>query len=243
MTLTTFTETADFANLSELEKAIHLAFFYLKTAAVHEFGAVDCAGWIHGAGFSRPNVTRLDKRLGESGDTIRGSRAGYFRLHNTRLKQLEQTFAALIEKPQTVQDHGTILPPVVYEKTRGVIESLSKQINRSYEDNIFDGCAVLMRRLEEVLLIMAYEHLKIADAIKDQNGHYLLLEGIVSNAATNGTLNLSRNSRTSIEVFRKLGNYSAHKIHYTCKREYIKEKIDEYRALIDELLHKADLRK
>jgi len=37
-------------------------------------------------------------------------------------------------------------------------------------------------------------------------------------------------------------HYSAHKITYTCKREYIKEKIDEYRALIDELLHKAGLR-
>jgi hypothetical protein len=86
---------------------------------------------------------------------------------------------------------------------------------------------------------MAYEHLGIAAAIKDSAGQYQMLEAIVSNAAGNPTLNLGRNSRKSIEVFRELGNYSAHKITYICKREYIKEKIDEYRALVDELLHKT----
>ena len=43
-------------------------------------------------------------------------------------------------------------------------------------------------------------------------------------------------------MFRELGNRSAHKIYYTCKREYIKEKIDQYRAMMDELLHKAGIR-
>jgi hypothetical protein len=106
----------------------------------------------------------------------------------------------------------------------------------------FDGCAVLMRRLEEVLLIMSYDHLGISASIKDGNGNYFLLERIVADASNNPTLSLSRNSKKSIEVFRELGNYSAHKTTYTCKREYIKEKIDEYRALVDELLHKSGLR-
>ena len=69
-----------------------------------------------------------------------------------------------------------------------------------------------------------------------------MLEAIVANATGNPALNLSRNARQWIETFRKLGNYSAHKITYTCRREYLKEKIDDYRALVDELLHKAGLR-
>jgi hypothetical protein len=99
-----------------------------------------------------------------------------------------------------------------------------------------------MRRLEEILLIMSYEHHKIESTIKDGNGNYVLLERIVADAASNKTLNLGRNTKRDIEVFRELGNYSAHKIHYTCKREYIQEKIDKYRAMIDELLHKAGIR-
>jgi len=240
--LDAFCEAANLSGLTELEKSVHLAFFYLKTAAVSEFSAVDCAGWIHARGFSRPNPTRLDDKLAGSADTIRGQRPGYFRLHATRLKGLEETFPQLNVKSQEVADYGTVLPPALYGKTRGYVESLAKQINRSYEENVFDGAAVLMRRLEEVLLILAYEHLKIADQIRDKDGHYFMLEGIVANATGNATLNLSRNSRKSIEVFRALGNYSAHKITYTCRREYIKEKIDEYRALIDELLHKSGLR-
>ncbi|AXC13150.1 hypothetical protein ACPOL_3871 [Acidisarcina polymorpha] len=69
-----------------------------------------------------------------------------------------------------------------------------------------------------------------------------MLEGIVNDAKTNAILNLSRNAKTTIEDTRKLGNYSAHKITYTCKREYVREQIGEFRALFDELLHKAGIR-
>ncbi len=48
--------------------------------------------------------------------------------------------------------------------------------------------------------------------------------------------------KASLDVFRELGNFSAHKIEYTCKREYIKQEIQQYRALIGELLHKAGIR-
>jgi len=63
-------------------------------------------------------------------------------------------FPQLSEKSQDVFDEGTILPEPDYQGTRGYIESLAKQINASYEHNIFDGCAVLMRRLFEILLIL-----------------------------------------------------------------------------------------
>jgi hypothetical protein len=54
-------------------------------------------------------------------------------------------------------------------------------------------------------------------------------------------LNLSRNSKKSIETIRELGNFSAHKISYTCRREYIEQKVSEYRALVEELLHKSGI--
>jgi len=241
--LAKFIVDADLANKTEVTKACLLAFYHLKKEGVEEFTSADYARWIEGHNFSQPNVTRLTKKLKKSTDTIKGSKSGTFRLEHTFLKQLEASFPQLSEKSQDVEDDGTILPPVLYENTRrGYVESLAKQINGSYEHNIFDGCAVLMRRLEEVLLIMSYENLGIAAAIKDGSGQYVMLERIVADAAGNGTLNLSRNSRKSIETFRELGNYSAHKITYICRREFIKEKVDDYRALIDELLHKAGLR-
>jgi len=78
--------------------------------------------------------------------------------------------------------------------------------------------------------------------IKDAAGNYLMLEGIVKNAKTNSDLDLSRNTKSNLDTFRVLGNFSAHKIEYTCRREYIKPHIQDFRALIMELLHKAGLR-
>ena len=242
MTLEKFITESGIGTADEVERAIHFAFYHMKRNGLVEFSAGEAAGWIRDASLGNPNVTRLGDKLRASGDTMKGGAPKTFRLHHNRVKALEGQFPALSVKSQEVMDDGTILPPSLYDKTRGYIESLAKQINRSYEENIFDGCAVLMRRLEEVLLITSYEHLKIDGAIKDAKGDYFLLERIVADAAMNPTLKLSRNSKKDIDVFRELGNYSAHKITYTCKREYIQEKIDKYRAMIDELLHKAGLR-
>lgn len=241
MTLDKFIAESGIGTADELEKALHFAFYHLKKDGVEEFSAGDAAKWVHDARLGNPNASRLGDKLRASGDTMKGS-PKKFRLHHNRIKALEAQFPQLNVKSQEVIDDGTILPPALYDKTRGYVESLAKQINRSYEENIFDGCAVLMRRLEEVLLILCYEHLKIESTIKDGNGNYFLLEKIITDAAGNTTLNLGRNTKKDIDVFRELGNYSAHKIHYTCKREYIQEKIDKYRAMIDELLHKAGLR-
>lgn len=243
MTLDRFVSECKLTSLSETEKACYLAFYFFKKDGVLEFSAAECSRWFEDLHLPKPNTWRLTRNLRSSREKVNRTKPGFFRLHHNFLKMLESRYPQLSIKSQDVMDEGTILPPRLYEGTRGFIESLAKQINRSYEQNIFDGCAVLMRRLEEVLLITAYEHLNIKSEIQDANRNYLLLEGIVKNAVSNATLNLDRNSKRSIETFRELGNYSAHKVRYICKREYIEEKIDAYRALIEELLHKANLKR
>ncbi|MBL8240143.1 MAG: hypothetical protein JNM66_22165 [Bryobacterales bacterium] len=243
MTLDKYITDSGLAEFDELDKVLYLAFYHLKKNSITEFSQADAAKWIRDQNMGNPNVSRLGTKLKNSRSTTRGSKAGMFCLHHKLLTELDGKFPQLSQKSQEVLDDGTILPPALYDKTRGYIESLAKQINRSYEENIFDGCAVLMRRLEEVLLILSYEHLGIAAEIKDAAGQYLLLEGIVKNAQGNAKLGLSRNAKPTIEAIRKLGNYSAHKVTYTCKREYIKEEITDFRALVDELLHKAGILK
>jgi hypothetical protein len=240
MNLQQFADACALTTLSEVERACHLAFFYLRTAQALEFTVADAAKWLTGFGFSDPNKTRLEQNLRTSSNTIRGQRG--FKLSLVYLKSLDGKYPQLTEKSQDVTDEGTIIPEVDYLGAWGYIVSLAKQINRAYEDNIFDGCAVLMRRLVEILLILSYRKLAIDAAIKDASGNYVMLEAIISDAKTNATLVLSRNSKESLEVFRKLGNFSAHKIEYTCRREYIRPHIQEYRALVVELLHKSGIK-
>ncbi len=241
--LSAFSKQANLSGMPEVDRACFVAFFFLKTTSTDEFTANDVASWFEQLAFAAPNTSRLAGNLRTCRDTVKGRLDGAFRLHRPFVERLESKFPNLVERPQEVVDEGTILPHVLFKGTPGYIEKLAAQINITYEVNAFDGCAVLMRRLTEVLLILAYEHLGIASEIKDSANNFLLLEGICTNAKANAKLALSRNSKTAIETFRQLGNFSAHKITYTCKREYIKQEIMAFRALVDELLHKAYLLK
>jgi hypothetical protein len=242
MKLAKFIDVAGIAEKGEKDKVLYFAFYHLKKDKVEEFTAIEAAKWVSANSLGNPNTARLKANLKDSSRTVRGSKAGSFRLHLKFIKELETQFPQLSEQSQEVMDSGSILPLVAYEKTRGYIESLSKQINVCYEQHAYDGCAVLMRRLEEVLLISAYQKLGIDSEIQDGNGNYKMLEAIVTNAQTNTKLKLSRNGKQTIEKIRGLGNLSAHQITYQCRREYITEKIDEYRALVQELLVKAGIR-
>ncbi|MGI9070388.1 MAG: DUF4145 domain-containing protein [Bryobacteraceae bacterium] len=242
MTIEGFRDEANLDGLNEIGKVCHLAFYFLKKTKTEEFTAGDGARWLTELRYSKPNVSRLDDNLRSSRDTIRGSRDNTFRLQANFVTTLERRFPQLSEKSQDVVDAGAILPEVDYQKTRGYIETLAKQINASYENNLFDGCAVLMRRLVEVLLILSYRYLRIESAIQDGHGNYRMLDGVINDAKANASLALSRNSKACVDTFRLLGNFSAHKVEYTCRREYITPHIQEYRALITELLHKAGIR-
>jgi hypothetical protein len=240
MTLDQFATACGLTSLNETDRACYLAFFYLKTKSLEEFTASLASGWLITYGFSAPNQTRLDTRLKDSRNTIRG-KSGH-KLSLTFVRELETRFPALSQKSQEIVDDGTILPEIDYKDTRNYIVSLAKQINVSYEQNVFDGCAVLMRRLVEVLLILSYRKLQIESAIQDGAGNFLMLEAIVANAKNNATLGLSRTSKPFLDTFRELGNFSAHRVEYTCRREYITPHIQGYRALVVELLHKAGIR-
>ncbi len=240
MTLTQFASICDLTSLTETDRACYLAFFYLKTETVEEFTTSLASRWLVDFGFPAPNRTRLDIRLRESRNTIKGKSG--FKLSLSFLKELDAKVPAISQKSQGIADNGTILPEIDYKDTRSYIVSLAKQINVSYEQNLFDGCAVLMRRLVEVLLILSYRHLHIESAIQDSAGNFHMLEVIVGNAKNNNILGLSRTSKPLLDVFRELGNFSAHRVEYICRREYITPNIQSYRALIMELLHKSGIR-
>lgn len=241
MTLDQFARQAGLHELTEVDRVCHIAFYFLKKEGQQEFSVLEAAAWLTGYGFANPNRSRLADRLDASRDTVRGPRGGY-KLHVDYVREMETKYPELSDKSQDVIERGTIVPEIDYQKTRGYIEALAKQMNAAYELNIFDGCAVLMRRLVEVLLILSYRHLGIENEIHDANGNYVTLDGIINNAKQNQKLALSRNSKQHIDMYRQLGNFSAHRIEYICRREYIQPHIQDYRALIVELFHKAGIR-
>lgn len=141
----------------------------------------------------------------------------------------------------TVNQNGSILPTELFNTLPGNIQSLCKQINSSYENNLFDCTAVIMRRLLEGLLVLSYQKARIEEEIMNGNCH-VTLDKIIKNAEQNTILALSSNTKKDMALFKDFGNYSAHKIWYNCTQGDIKPHILKYRAIIEELMYKSGLK-
>lgn len=240
MNLEDFISEADILEKSELEKVKLLAFYKIETKELTEFSAAGAATWLTAANLPTPNTTRLKKNLQESKDFIKGSSKDLFKLHATTLKSLKEKWKNIHEKSELIITDHTILPGSLYSSSRGYVKQLCDQINASYHYNIFDGCAVLMRRLLEILLIHSFEHSQEDHEIRE-SGQFIPLEQIIAKAKNNTKLSLSRDTKNTLDTFRELGNFSAHKIHYNCRRPDIEKVLLKYRATIEELMYKANL--
>lgn len=243
MKLEAFAKLAAIFEQTEVEKVRRIAYFQHKAVGMREFGFEDIRSWFENLHLHAPNVSRLRERMEKSKSFVRGSCTGTWKLHAIDLDELQGLFPGIASHSEEIESTDCILPCSLYENTRGFIELLSRQINAAYEYNIFDGCAVLMRRLVEVLLILSYEHNQIELEIQDGKGQYLPLEKIIANAKSHTTLRLARDTKVMLDELRSIGNFAAHKIYFNCRRPDLQRVISNYRATVEELLYKSGIRK
>lgn len=237
-----FAEISDLFRKLELDKVVLLAFYHLQVEGKEEFSIADIEGWIAKLKLPKLNAARLKKKIRSSRQIIKGSIPNHYALHISKVIHLSTAFPSLNENEEVYVPNDEVIPIGLYKPTRGYIEALGNQINASYTNNLFDGCAVLMRRMLEILLIHSYEKLGIDSTIRHSSGDFKMLGDIIDDAKTNPTLSLSRNTKANLEDFRNLGNFSAHKIFYTAKRSDIRKVSLEFRAAIEELLYKGGIK-
>jgi hypothetical protein len=135
-----------------------------------------------------------------------------------------------------------VLPFSHVRGTRHYIERVVNQINGCYEKGWFDGCAVMMRRLIETLIIECFESEKIADKIKDpRSGEFLYLKDLIDKALQEPCWNLGRNTKQALPKLKSVGDQSAHSRRYNAHREDIDKLIDPLRTVCQELIYLARL--
>ncbi len=242
MTLSKYISQIDLTNETELNKIKYLAYFFRSKNNLLEFSLDDVKDWfVNKLHHTSPNIYRIRQNLLKSSEFVKGTEKDHFKLNSKSFIKLEDQFKLSSSSSEEIETINSILPETLYINTRGFIEILSKQINASYENNLFDGCAVLMRRLLEVCLILAYQKLSIESSIQNPDGSYKMLDGIINDAITNSKLALSKDSKAVLHDFKELGNFSAHKIYYNCRKSEIELVARKYRATIEELLYKCGL--
>lgn len=136
-----------------------------------------------------------------------------------------------------------VLPRSLVTKTRGYIERVVDQINGCYEKGWFDGCAVMMRRLLETLIIECFEADKIAHKIKDKRtGDFLHLADLISKLLEETDWNFGRNSKKALPNLKLVGDQSAHSRRYNAHREDVDKLIPDFRCVCQELLYISKLK-
>ena len=119
---------------------------------------------------------------------------------------------------------------------RGYIERTVHQINGTYENGWYDACAVMLRRLIEILIIEVFEHRGTASKIKDNDN----LKGLVNMVCDD--CNLDGDSEKTLQALREIGNWSAHKRRYNTNRHDIDKHLSNIRLAVQELIYLAGLK-
>lgn len=239
-----YVKTFELETKTELERAKMLSYYHYKETGESIFTMATISGLMVKAGFNTPNITRLKKSLtkGNKGKVFLSSKIqqGALEFIPAVLQEMDSSIGKAWNDTSTIISNSELIDEAKFCGKRGYLTKLIQQINSSYKNNCYDACAVLMRRLFEILLILSYQKLGIDDMIKSPDGNYFMLEGIVNNAKSNATLKLSR-VKKEFDSFREIGNYSAHGITYIAVRNDIDGIKLKYRVMLEELYNKAGL--
>ena len=226
----------------QLDQAVLICYYHYKETGISQFEPQEIQTLFSDFGYNSINVTRIKKSLIEKRKMriIKGiSRTLEF--VPTVLQELELQYALFWNDTESIPSNSELLEEKKFCGKRHFIDRLIKQINFTYGNNCFDACAVLMRRLFEVLLILAYQNTGNETAILKPDGTYLMLEGIVKDAVQNKSLGIPVRISKRFDAFREVGNNSAHSITYTAGQKDITDIQRDYRVMMDDLYNRAGL--
>jgi hypothetical protein len=130
---------------------------------------------------------------------------------------------------------------ILSSSNRGYLSSLGRQMNGCYTKAWYDACAVMMRRLMENAIIEAFEAKNVADQIKNKDGNYVQLTELVGKALASKSFNLSRNAKTALPKIKDLGHQSAHGRYFTAQKNDVDKVSADFRVVLEEFLHHANL--
>lgn len=126
--------------------------------------------------------------------------------------------------------------------TRGYIEKISHQVNGCYTQGWYDACAVMIRRLIEMLIIEAFEAHNISHKIKGQNGDFLYLSDLIPLTIAEQSWNLSRACKHALPKLKTIEDKSAHSRRYHAMRSDIDKIANGVRDVVQELIYIAKLK-
>lgn len=220
--------------LDHVGRAIAFLWYYRQTQEYDERSASELAKDLSDEHFPSPNITRLNESLKRNKYTIKGKQQNTFQLDIRKIPELDAEYNKLL-KIKTYTPSDNIIPSDWVKGTRLYLEKLVHQINSAYELGLFDCCAVMCRRLMELLIIEVYISSNRQHEIQN-NKIFYMLDKLISYICADKNITLSRNSLKTMLAMKDIGDTAAHDRFYVTESGDIDEIKPKYRRLIQELL-------
>jgi len=161
------------------------------------------------------------------------------------LKSFQDEIVGIVSLPLEVQhsNYDYVLHRKLFENTRGYMLQVVDQINLCYEHTCYDACAVMIRRLIEILIIETYDKYNIESEICDSDNNFFFLDELISRFISASHWKIGRNTKSGLKKLKTIGDQSAHSRRYNAKRSYIDTVAQDLRVVTEELLYLSGLRK
>ena len=136
--------------------------------------------------------------------------------------------------PPVVVEHEFV-PADILEKHDSIYQKILWEVNVCYEKKCYNAAAVLIRRLVESLLILAFEANGIGSRIKDGDGNYFMLKGLISATGGSPELKLGRTGKEGLLKSKFFGDLGAHNPRTLVRESDLKAAHELVRVTIEEL--------
>lgn len=139
---------------------------------------------------------------------------------------------------------NAIIDGHLFRNTRGYLEKLVYQINVSYNNSCYDACALLIRKLVELLIEDIYESQgRVNEIINSKNNQLYGLGQLISKLMSDSHWKLNRHVEEGLNLIKIQGDKSAHNRRYNARKADIDKVQPFLRDLAEELLYLAKIRK
>jgi hypothetical protein len=238
LTVKAFLQRVDPHCARQLDRALALLWFVGRREQTVGLTAKEIATLIREVGHAEQNASRLDSILAADKRTA-AAKGGGWMLRAAARRELDVIYSSYVG-PAELPSSDSMVPMVLVIGTRGYIAKVAEQINKSFDAQLYDCCAVMCRRLIETLIIEIYEKHGRAHEIRDGN-QYLGLNDMVSRLESDPSITVSRSAAQTLKGFKAIGDLSAHNRHWNARIGDIEPHRVGFRQLVEELLYRAGM--
>ena len=239
-------------NFSELDTTIGILWYShftkdMKPSMPTSFSSDDIKRIVKGAGYMNEHEfdeSHISFYLGrkENKYIYYGKDYRYY-LQTKFIAELNEIYQKYTNLPPEIPITSPLITPLKIQNGNSLntlLPILIEEANKTYECRLFNSCALLCRRILEILLIKTFKKKGLESDILS-NGYYLTLGELIGKANSGKYFQLTKATKKCLENAKKTGDIAAHSEFVTVKNKSIDKFKSDIDIAIKELLEKAEI--